>query len=284
MEEKTFTKLENSELLREHQEKLFDLEKQLEIQKKKLIEAEEETCHLKEQLLDHSTFSISLGAVLGNLLWHASKIPDVVEIWISKPYIKLDEFFGAVNGTFFSFIKTYGETELPINSDECQFVMSLLGITANLSVSGKEFILTRTTGKELIKNLIDYFSYLQLATPRHALWRCKKIILCILYNISLNVIGVQLLRDFQVVNKVLRHCFKETTPEDINLHCLYILDSITSDLKDPKHLQEILASISLEKMEKIALTEDYQIITIIKKIKRNLKIAQNLLHTNKERL
>ncbi|XP_043475284.1 uncharacterized protein LOC122506919 isoform X2 [Leptopilina heterotoma] len=235
-------------------------------------------CHLKEQLLEHSKFSISLGAVLGNLLWHASKIPDVTEVWISKPYIKLDEFFGAVNGTFFSFIKTYGETELPINSDECQFVMSLLGVTANLTVSGKEFIVTRATGKELIKNLVEYFAYLQLATPRHALWRCKKIILCILYNISLNVIGVELLLDFQVADKVLRECFKESTPDDINLYCLYILDSLTCNLKNPKYFQEILASIPLEKIEKIATAEDYQMITIIKKIKKNLKATQNLLN------
>lgn len=86
-----------------------------------------------------------------------------------------------------------------------------------------------------------------------------------------------MLLDYQVADKVLRECFKDSTPNDINLYCLYILDSLTSNLKNPKYFQEILASIPLEKLEKIATTDDYQTISIVRKIKKNLKATQNLL-------
>lgn len=77
-----------------------------------------------------------------------------------------------MNGTFSSFIKTYGEEDLPIDSDECQFVMSLLGITANATAipEGRQFIVTRATGEDLIRNFVECFSYLR-TPPRYPLWR-----------------------------------------------------------------------------------------------------------------
>ncbi|XP_033228364.1 heat shock factor 2-binding protein-like [Belonocnema kinseyi] len=274
-------KMGSDALLRVHEE-LSDLQHQLEIQRKKLLQAEEEKLILQEQLLDHSKFSTSLGAILGNLLWHASNVPRVIDIWISKLHSKFDEFLGAVNGTFSSFIKTYGEEDLPIDSDECQFVMSLLGITANVTAipEGRQFIVTRATGEDLIRNFVEYFSYFP-TPPKYPLWR---LILTILYNVSVNATGVQWLLNFQVADNVLSQCLKESTPKDLNLLCLSILHSITCDLTDPKHLQEILQSIPLEKMDKIALTGEKQIIVMTREIKNNLKKARRLLHFNKQKI
>ena len=102
-----------------------------------------------------------------------------------------------------------------------------------------------------------------------------------MYNVSVNATGVQWLLDFHVADNVLSQCLKESTPKDLNLLCLSILHSITCDLADPKHLQEILQSIPLEKIDKIAFSGEKQMITMTKEIKKNLKKARNLLHFNK---
>ncbi|KAF3428319.1 hypothetical protein E2986_05343 [Frieseomelitta varia] len=63
--------------------KCDQLQSQLQLQINRNKKAEEEIEYLREQILNQSTYCATLGAVLGNLTWRASRFPEIVDVWLS---------------------------------------------------------------------------------------------------------------------------------------------------------------------------------------------------------
>lgn len=97
---------------------------------------------------------------------------------------KIGEFFCIVNGSLLSYVETYSIAMPDTNTNETQFILSLIGIITNIAASpaGREFLTTDPNGKELIQQmlyvmalipepsgdcLIRYLLFLSLSVPIH---------------------------------------------------------------------------------------------------------------------
>ncbi|KAI4487258.1 hypothetical protein M0804_005407 [Polistes exclamans] len=223
------------------------------------------------EILNQSTFCASLGAVLGNLAWRASKFPEIVDIWLSGLQNKVREFLSIVSGSFVAFISTYETGIPPTNNVEYQFVLGLLGIVTNISSvpKGREFLITNQNGKDLVEKIIKFMpNFFPVASGTHSLIR---LMLMILYNVSMNNTGLSYLFEFRVA-EVLSNCLKEDTiSEELQLLCLRILQSITYDLKDPKYIEDLTTSISIKNIKNILANEQSETYSVAKEVIKQLQ-------------
>ena len=86
----SFPKSFNDLINKEEKEKISAIElkyeqlhSQLQQQVDRNKKAQEEIEYLREQILNQSTYCATLGAVLGNLTWRASRLPEIVDVWLS---------------------------------------------------------------------------------------------------------------------------------------------------------------------------------------------------------
>ncbi|XP_014615712.1 PREDICTED: heat shock factor 2-binding protein-like [Polistes canadensis] len=253
------------------QYKYEQMKEQLHSQTIELEKAIKETQSLKIQILNQSTFCASLGAVLGNLAWRASRFPEIVDIWLSGLQNKVREFLSIVSGSFVAFISTYETGIPPTNNVEYQFVLGLLGIVTNISSvpKGREFLITNQNGKDLVEKIIKFMpNFFPVASGTHSLIR---LMLMILYNVSMNNTGLSYLFEFRVA-EVLSNCLKEDTiSEELQLLCLRILQSITYDLKDPKYIEELTTSISIKNIKNILANEQSETYSVAKEVIKQLQ-------------
>ncbi|KAK2589238.1 hypothetical protein KPH14_002039 [Odynerus spinipes] len=260
--------------------KYEQLKEQLHNQTIELERAIEETQNLKIQILNQSTFCASLGAVLGNLAWRASRFPEIVDIWLSGLQNKVREFLSIVSGSFVAFISTYETGIPPTNNVEYQFVLGLLGIVTNISSmpKGREFLITNQNGKDLVEKIIKFMpNFFPIVSRTHSLMR---LMLMILYNVSMNNTGLRCLFEFRVAG-VLSHCLeKDTLSEELQLLCLRILQSISYDLKDPKYIEDLTTSISVKNIKSIAARGQSETCCaakeVIKQLQESLKSRETL--------
>ncbi|XP_015179837.1 PREDICTED: heat shock factor 2-binding protein-like [Polistes dominula] len=247
------------------------MKEQLHSQTIELEKAIKETQSLKIQILNQSTFCASLGAVLGNLAWRASRFPEIVDIWLSGLQNKVREFLSIVSGSFVAFISTYETGIPPTNNVEYQFVLGLLGIVTNISSipKGREFLITNQNGKDLVEKIIKFMpNFFPVASGTHSLIR---LMLMILYNVSMNNTGLSYLFEFRVA-EVLSNCLKEDTiSEELQLLCLRILQSITYDLKDPKYIEDLTTSISIKNIKSIVANEQSETYSVAKEVIKQLQ-------------
>lgn len=100
-------------------------------QQENISKMEDELQALRRQLQYQSTFCASLGAVMGSLVWKASRESRFVDLVVMSEH--MDELLNIVNGTLLSFMETFS-VEMPADCyDESQFILSMVGTMANVA-------------------------------------------------------------------------------------------------------------------------------------------------------
>ncbi|XP_024935511.1 heat shock factor 2-binding protein isoform X2 [Cephus cinctus] len=269
------TKTKETIKMTELQSRYDDLYSKWQSQQRQLESTQAEIFRLKNQIMHQSTFCTSLGAVLCNLLWRASYFTQNVHVWLSGFQNKVGEFLCIVNGSFVSFINTYGDGLPSMNSDEFQFIMGLLGIVTNMSSTpeGREFLITNTNGKDLVQKLVIRISGIPLPSGNSL----KRLMLMILYNVSVNQTGLQYLLELRV-GEILGKCFEDSVPMELQVRALWFLQSITYDLNDATALKDILKAVPMIKIEKMTENEQDPMAPIAKEILENLEKAKATLN------
>ncbi|XP_032667112.1 heat shock factor 2-binding protein-like [Odontomachus brunneus] len=232
--------------------------------------AYEEIRHLKDQVLSQSIYCATLGAVLGNLTWRASRFPQTIDAWLSTLQSKLEEFLSIVYGTFSAFVNTYKTSLPPTSNVEYKFIIGLLGIVTNLSASpeGREFLITNSSGKEFVLEIIKLIPELPPSSGSSPL---KRLILMVLYNVSMNKTGLQYLLASRVGDP-LSHCLRDkSSMEETQLLCLRVLQSITYDLTEPKYIQDLTAAIPIDMIELMVSSKRSNLSNIAKQVIKHLR-------------
>ncbi|XP_029177144.1 heat shock factor 2-binding protein-like, partial [Nylanderia fulva] len=238
----------------------------------------EEIERLKDQIISQSTYCTSLGAVLSNLTWHASRFPQIVDIWLTTFHTqnKIGEFLSIVNGTFGAFVNTYRNVFPPTSNIEYQYIIGLLGIVTNISESpeGREFLITNSNGIEFVQKIIKLTPELPSAPGSLSL---KRLILMILYNVSINKTGLQYLLESQL-ETMLSHCMEdESSSEETQLLCLRVLQSVTYDLTEPKYIHALTTTIAIERIEIMTSSKRSDISGAAKQIIKHLQDTQKII-------
>ncbi|XP_033324170.1 heat shock factor 2-binding protein [Megalopta genalis] len=243
----------------------------------KIIQREIE--YMKEQLFNQSAYCTSLGAVLGNLTWRASRFPEIVDVWLSAFQHKIGELLSITDGSFEAFMKTYRTAFPPTSNDEYQFIISLLGIVTNISASpeGREFLITNSNGKDFIKKIVTLMPTLPISQGTHSI---KRLMLMTLYNVSMNETGLLHLFDSRIGDALNYYLRNDSLPDEVQLLCLRVLHSITYDLTDPKYIQDLITSLSIDKIEDIAAASKNEMSSFAKQVIKNLRNSQKYLSQN----
>ncbi|XP_014484844.1 PREDICTED: heat shock factor 2-binding protein-like [Dinoponera quadriceps] len=183
---------------------------------------------------------------------------------------KLGEFLSIVDGTFSAFVNTYKISLPPTNNVEYKFIIGLLGIVTNLSASpeGREFLITNFSGREFVRKIIQLISELPSDSGSSPL---KRLMLMVLYNVSVNKTGLQYLLESRVGDS-LSHCLRDkSTVEEMQLLCLRVLQSVTYDLTEPRYIQDLNAAIPIDMIETIACSKRDNLSDIAKQVIEHLR-------------
>ncbi|XP_076234427.1 heat shock factor 2-binding protein [Calliopsis andreniformis] len=279
---KSFTDQVNNE--EKKQIAILELEcKQLRIQLQQQIEAykkaQEEIQYLKEQTLNQSTYCSTLGAVLGNLTWRASRFPEIVDVWLSGFQDKIGELLSLTAGTFVAFINTYRNAFPPTSNVEYQFLIGLLGIVTNISASaeGREFLITNPNGRSFVEKMVKLVPTMPLSQGYLSL---KKLMLMIFYNVSVNKTGLQHLFESRVGDVLNYYLENNSLPDKIQLLCLRVLHSITYDLTNPRYIQDLITTLPMAKIEDIAASNKNEMSTLAKQIVKHLRESRKYISQN----
>ncbi|XP_025208184.1 uncharacterized protein LOC112603701, partial [Melanaphis sacchari] len=201
-----------------------------------------EVTKLNLQLKQQSSFSSIVGSTLCYYLWKTTQISSVVDMVLQKDNITNMAKF--ITNILSSFIKTYN-TQMPsIKTNEAQFVLHILKIIANLTItkSGCHFFSQINDGI----NIINLIVALVLCTPPDTL---KKSAYTILYNVSIKFNGYLLMKNNQLLQTLLNDIkVAPTKDNNIILLSLNLLLSLTRKMdksmymifKNEINLQEIL--------------------------------------------
>ncbi|XP_011876176.1 PREDICTED: heat shock factor 2-binding protein-like [Vollenhovia emeryi] len=266
---------DNAKEIVELESKCEELRVQIERLTKQKEDAFEEIERLKDQILSQSTYCTSLGAVLGSLTWRASRFPQIADVWLSNFQNTIGEFLSIVNGTFGAFVSTYRSAFPPTSNIEYQFVMGLVGIVSNISASpeGREFLITNSSGTEFVQKLIKLTPELPPAPGARSL---KRLMLMILFNVSMNKTGLQYLLESQV-GVALSHCLDdEASSEETQLLCLRVLQSVTYDLEEPKNISDLTMIIPVERIETMTSAKRSDISEAAKQVVKHLRHGQKI--------
>ncbi|XP_034933616.1 heat shock factor 2-binding protein-like [Chelonus insularis] len=225
-----------------------------ESKKRELLEEEKESLiNLDEQNVN---LRANLGAVTGNLLWKSSKYPQIVNTWLTEHQSIVSNFLFIAVGTVRSFIETFQPSFPSINNNETQFVVAILGIITNISATpgGRQFLVDHTEGKTLIAYLVEFLPTMIGDTGNVM----KKLMLKILFNISMNCEGFSYLFQLNIEESIV-HCFEDCTPVEILTLVLQLLQSLTYNLLDPQILQRLLEKLPMDKIKTLSASEDQDI-------------------------
>ncbi|KAK7871596.1 hypothetical protein R5R35_001789 [Gryllus longicercus] len=225
---------------------------------------------MRNQLQHQSQFCASLGAVLGNLIWKASRIPQVVDMLLSGN--KMGDFLNIVNGTLVSFIETY-DSHMPGQcADESQFIMSMCGIITNIAASpaGRQFLVTNPTGKELL----DMFVRVLPRIPCPSGNCLKRLILMALYNISINQYGLNYLQEKKDILPAITSNLHCECANDLRIMSLRLLQSITYEISTLKLLEEIEETIPFEIIDEMIASDDAEAKPVAQEILDNMERAR----------
>ncbi|XP_070524559.1 heat shock factor 2-binding protein [Cardiocondyla obscurior] len=208
---------------------------------------------------------------------------------------KIGELLSIVNGTFGAFVSTYKSAFPPTSNVEYQFVMGLLGIVTNISArpEGREFLITIPSGTELVQKLIKLTpelpsvprtvylkSFIEIAKfRRHFKTSNYRLILMILYNVSINETGFRYLLESRVAD-ALSHCLDdEASSAEMQLLCLRILQSVTYDL-EPEYVRDLIGIIPIERIETMMSASQSDISKAAELVVQHLRQRQNILKSD----
>ncbi|XP_034177133.1 heat shock factor 2-binding protein [Osmia lignaria lignaria] len=281
---KSFTDLKANK--EEEKEKLSALERECEQLRGQLQQqidgnkrAQEEIKYLREQILNQSTYCASLGAVLSNLSWRASRSPEIVDVWLSGFQHKIDELLSITDGSFVAFMNTYRDAFPPTCNVEYEFISGLLGIVTNISATpeGREFLITNRNGRDFVQKMIKLMPALPVSQGSLSL---QKLMLMIFYNVSMNKTGLQHLFESQIWEPLNYYLRNNSLPSKLQLLCLRILLLITYDLTNPKYIQKLTTTLPLDRIEDIAASNDNGMSTVAKQVIKHLRDSQKFLSSN----
>ncbi|XP_017877868.1 heat shock factor 2-binding protein-like [Ceratina calcarata] len=241
--------------------------------------AQEEIQYLREQILNQSTYCATLGAVLGNLTWRASRCPEIVDVWLSGFQDKIGEFLSITDGSFVAFINTYRNAFPPTCNVEYKFIIGLLGIVTNISATpeGREFLITDPNGRAFIQKMVKLMPTLPLSQGSLSL---KRLMLMTFYNVSMNKTGLQHLFELRIGDMLSYYLKNNSLPDEILFLCLRVLYSITYGLTNPKYIHELITSLPIGKIENIATSNKNEMSTVAKQVIKQLRDSQKYIGSN----
>jgi len=184
-----------------------------------------------------------------------------------------------------------GREFLITNSSGMEFVQKLIKLTPELPSAPGTVSLKRYS--HILKNyFIAYFqscfrlSYLSPRFPYTPIFlhfigenktsiisqdRNCRLMLMILYNVSMNKTGLQYLLESRVED-TLSHCLDdEASSEEMQLLCLRVLQSVTYDLDKPKYIHNLITTIPIERIEIMASAKRSDISNAAKQVIKHLR-------------
>ncbi|XP_043582893.1 heat shock factor 2-binding protein-like [Bombus pyrosoma] len=282
----SFPKSFTDQINKEEKEKISAIElkceqlhSQLQQQVDRNKKAQEEIEYLREQILNQSTYCATLGAVLGNLTWRASRLPEIVDVWLSGFQHMIGEFLSITDGSFVAFINTYRNAFPPTCKVEYQFIIGLLGIVSNISAipEGREFLITDPNGRAFVQKMMKLMPTLPLSQGSLSL---KRLMLMTFYNVSMNKTGLQYLFESRVSDVLNCYLRNNSLPDETQFLCLRVLHSMTYGLTNPKYIQDLITTLPISKIEDIAISNKNEMSTVAKQVIKQLRDSQKFIRMN----
>lgn len=231
---------------------------------------------VRNQVQQQSQFCASLGAVMGSLIWKASRIPAVVDVLLSGN--KVADFLAIVNGSLISFMETY-ETSLPNQcAEESQFILSMCGIVTNIAATpaGRQFLVTNTNGRDLL----EQFNRILKVIPEPSGNYLKRLLLMALYNTSINNDGLKFLQQQKdLLSALAREVTKDTVCCEMKLMALRLLQSLTCHIPSATVLTDMMKHIPLEVIQQVTKCSDPETKNVVQEILNNITSAQHQYQT-----
>lgn len=194
-----------------------------------------------------------------------------------------------------------GREFLITNSSGTEFVQKLIKLTPELplapeTISLKRYVLNLVIFKVVFicsqlsylssKNFYVSYSNISFYWKTKLRWydRNYRLMLIILYNVSMNKTGLKLLLESRV-GDVLSHCLDDkASSKEMQLLCLRVLQSITYDLEEPKYVHDLTTIIPIERIETMISAKQSDISgaakQVVKHLRHSQKIAKWLLKLN----
>ncbi|XP_020612538.1 heat shock factor 2-binding protein-like [Orbicella faveolata] len=201
---------------------------------------------LSQQMGDQSEYCSSMGAAVCTLLWRVSRQQHSVTSLLGGN--KAEEFLQITARTVESYFDSFGEEDEKETSEEFQFVLALTGTITNMAAAtqGRDFLVTKDSGRVLIDTFITVLSV--SAVGKNV--KMRNLILMALYNISINLSGLQYIIKKQGILDNLMQVIREESDSELRLNAARLLQSV---VMEPSSLtSDALDSISLPVLQNLS--------------------------------
>ncbi|CRK94412.1 CLUMA_CG007919, isoform A [Clunio marinus] len=247
--------------------------KELDSLKRKLDEHDMKLKHMTDELSMQVTFTSQMGAILGSMLWRVSKNEDSIDTFIKTNTIY--EFLLMTNVTMNSFMATY-KNEMPLpESYEFKFLMSLIGITINISAhrNGRNCILNKDAGLTLFHNIFENLSRIQMPAGQ----LLKRMSLMCIYNLSICTQGARMINEYKNGIEIIISCLSLENTSEIQALTLSLLIALLDEVPSRNFLQQILKLTSSECFQSLSSINDDTVSIACNKLKTKVhQMKQNV--------
>ncbi|XP_054271602.1 heat shock factor 2-binding protein-like isoform X2 [Macrosteles quadrilineatus] len=249
--------------------KYHNLQREWDSQQEHLGRVQGEMFRMRSQLKSQSSFCASMGAIMGSLMWKTTRMASVVDVLLSTN--RVSEFLCIVSGSLESFMETYTLTLPDVSTSEMQFILSLVGIVANVAATpdGRQFLVTDPNGKELIDQMISALLSIRDETGDSL----KRVILMSLYNLSINQLGLIVLLDHTSLFGELAKDIQSDSNPELRLLSLRLLQSLTMQIPSTKAFDDMYHAIPMDKIKELTNTTDADMRLLAKNILQSLERA-----------
>lgn len=223
--------------------KIIDLQTNLEETKQSIEQERKNDTQLnllKKEAIQQSTFTATMGSVLGSMLWKTSKTEDVINTLIHEEMI--EDFLNIANMTLNSFIETY-TNELPmIDSREFKYAMSILGVSVNISAhkDAREVVLNERIGIIFINHVMEHLKSIKMPQGR----LLTKMCLMFLYNMSISKRGAILIHQNKTGVENIMDCLGIEYTSEIQSVVLSLMSSLLEEIPTKEFLHQIIRLVS----------------------------------------
>lgn len=101
-----------------------------------------------------------------------------------------------------------------------------------------------------------------------------------LYNVSVNETGLLHLIESRVGDTLSHYLRNDSLPDEVQLLCLRVLHSITYGLTNPRYIQDLLASLPIDKIEEIAGSGKNEASSFARQVVKHLRDSRKYLSPN----
>ncbi|XP_049836628.1 uncharacterized protein LOC126281588 [Schistocerca gregaria] len=228
--------------------------------------------HLRSQLQVQGQFCVSVGTVLTELLWKATKSQEVVDVMVQSPHA--DQFLDIADNTLEAFLEAYADSEPAQSAEECRFVAALLGTLANVAAAdaGRRFLSAGRDprGLAVLRRLVHALPRLPAGAVGAAL---RRLIFMALYNLAIGVDGLHLIH---------KECRQELLPSlqvseswspEARELGLRLLQALTFEMANHHVLADFLRAVPLQFLAEQAAGPDNQFKLLAQQVLDNLERA-----------